>query len=228
MTARAATHSRARTLLLALPLAVAVVLTTAAPGVAAKGSGATVTRYAAQLSFGEGTVAGSFTDDVSDVSLADYVSAEYYDRLLVQPGGSQFVTVNRGNGFERCRHDVNKGLKTLSVYGAQRTWAAMAVGSAMGSRVEIQCLTDDGKQHVLHWGNRKNPDGTYDLSGTSNCVDLTRISATEFRITVPLTGCDAQDEVINSRVQQVGTPVLRSMPFTATFTLTAGAPVPAS
>ena len=229
MTARATTRRRTRTLLLALPLAAAVVVTTAAPGVAAKGSGAGSTRYAATLAFGDGgAVAGSFTDGVSGVSLTDYTSAEYYDRLIVAPGGSQFVTVNRGGQFERCRHDISKGLSSLSVYGASSTWARMAEGSFMGSRVEIQCLTDDGQQHVLHWGNRKKQDGSYDLSQTTNCVILRRVSASQFTIATPDAGCAAQDEVINSRVQQVGTPVIRDMPFTASFTLTGAAPTPAA
>jgi hypothetical protein len=229
MTARAAHRSWIHALLLVVPVAAAVVVTTAGPSAAAKGSGAGSTRYPGALTFGAGKVAGSFTDGVSGVGLADYTSADYDDRVIVQPGGSQFVQVDRGGGLERCRHDVKSGLSALSVYGEKSTWATMPLGDVMGARVEIQCLTDDGKQHVLHWGNWKNRDGSYDRSRTTNCVDLTRVSTTEFRITTAgeANGCATQDEVINNRVQQLEMTVL-DMPFTATITLSGGGPTPVS
>lgn len=188
--------------------AVAALVAAATP---ASAGGATVTRTPVAAVF-SGSVQASLSTAVSRLSLADYASAEHYDRVVGGPGGSEFVTV----GQDRCRHDVRGGLSGISVYGESTTWAAMPVHSSMGARVEVQCRLSDGTQHVLHWGNRKNQDGTYALP-SSNCVVLTRTGDRTFTVSADA-ACTAQDEVINSRVQQVSV-AERSLPFSGVLTV---------
>lgn len=187
-----------------------LVLGAAAPGSA---GGADRKTYKASA-----TSSGSVATSVGRLELADYLSGQYWDRIIGSAARSESVTVTVA-GVERTCKDAG-----ISLYGAGVNWANVQDGTTQGGRLRLSCTYPDGTQHRFYWGTTTNGDGTFT---TTNCLQLTRTDTartTTYTVSTP-SGCTAQDEVVDNTANRVSSQDGLSMPFSATFTVGGLVPV---
>ena len=197
---------RRTTTALALTASVGLLLVgTAAPGSA---GGARSTSHAGTWTFGSGSVSGTLS---RDVSLTDYASAEYYDRVTATPGrGDKAVSI----GDEPCKPG-SYYTSGLSLFAEPTDWVqkVQPVETVTAGRVRIACTDSDGVLHHFRWGSYTDAAAQ---AAMKNCVVITRSDAQTFTISAPA-GCQAQDEVVDKNGNTVGTPLLSDIAFSATL-----------